>query len=75
MTLGKKMKICLLSGLIAAFAGSILVFALSEAVRMFAVAGLIMAAVAVGRFHDSVVGIFKVYRVADKRYRIIANIA
>ena len=45
MTFGKKMKICLLSGLIAAFAGSILVFALSEAVRMFAVAGLIMAAV------------------------------
>ena len=48
MTFGKKIKIGLISAVLAAFFGSMIVFVLSESVRMIALAGLIMAAVIFG---------------------------
>lgn len=45
MTFGKRIKIGLISGVLAAFLGSIFVFILSDSVRMIALGGLIMAAV------------------------------
>lgn len=48
MTFGKRIKIGLISGVLAAFLGSMIVFVLNESVRMIALGGLIMAAVIFG---------------------------
>ena len=48
MTLGKRIRLSLIGGVLAAFFGSMIVFVLSDSVRTIALAGLIMAAVIFG---------------------------